>query len=360
MLGITGRAQAAKWYAELAKKDSIDTHFTLHAANTSHQYFLAILEQVFDILRKEHKRKAEKKVPVLASDINDLTNLYHHLQLEETATEADCATAAGPPLRPKKASGKPKQKDAYDLGSEKEETLFAIWCLFKDIFSIRLYTRSMWASYGKGEISLMVACKMTEKAIIMGRSLSRGFDQMHRGLNGFEKIIEFIGAADLIPATVEKSFDFEEERRSGKEHPELSVDNATDLLLAHPYAGIMEFREVQNYVWVAGADRRYGQCYPRRTSYGHHPFVKVLTNVALHLELAFPEMGSYMRDKTGTVPAVAQEILIQDDPPLHFDYYGFAKQCLNWLGQANLCFFKGSSRDSYTKPYRYGMVHSVL
>lgn len=81
---ISGREQAAKWYTALGEDTLGDNGLSLDAANDSHQYFLKALRQIFDILRKEHKSrcpKRKKRMPVLASDTNDLTNLYVRIKM---------------------------------------------------------------------------------------------------------------------------------------------------------------------------------------------------------------------------------------------------------------------------------------
>lgn len=61
---------------------------------------------------------------------------------------------------------------------------------------------------------------------------------------------------------------------------------------------------------------------------------------------------------------VAQEVLIEDDPYIHFDYYTFSDQCIEWCCLAESCFFdathKTPTRKSHAYPYNYHVLHGML
>lgn len=299
---INGRTQAAKWYAALAKDSSGSNGSSIGESNSSRQYFLKVLQQVFEILRKEHKSrrpKRKKAMPVLASDTNDLTDLYQHLEIEDTSLYVGPVTSALAP-KSKKTSAKAGKGQEYELDNEKEEKLFEIWCLLSDLFEIRAYARSVWSSYNAGEISLIAACKMTENTMTMGYSLSSSFKKRHEDLRSFDRIIHFIGAGSFYLGAVYRQINYDIARRSGQDHKEPSAVEWSDLLCVHAWRGLSDFRDLQDYVWMSeGAHRKtYGDKKPL-FKYPGHPFSKILANLAFQMKAAFPDMARFVMEEKG-------------------------------------------------------------
>ncbi|KXT04984.1 hypothetical protein AC578_10294 [Pseudocercospora eumusae] len=96
-------------------------------------------------------------MPELPSDLNDLANLYQHLELEEPAP--DLATA--PRVATKTQTPSMKTPQEHELDSD-EEKWFPIYCLFKDLMDIRLHVQGIWSQYNQGDLTFLTASKLTD------------------------------------------------------------------------------------------------------------------------------------------------------------------------------------------------------
>ncbi|KAK4629107.1 hypothetical protein CLAFUW4_08317 [Fulvia fulva] len=183
---IAGRRKCAAWYAGAPSADV--------ESDKTHVYFLEVLEKIFEMLRKEHKSrlpKRKKKVE-LATDLNDLSNLYRHLELEDPTT---IEQEAGGNL-PASTSSKPVQKtQRVELDTDPEDDLrFAVWCFLSDLQEIRQESRETWLAYKRGEISFVVgACKVTEKTAVLANAALISFHEDHPTCIGHEAIIDLVG-----------------------------------------------------------------------------------------------------------------------------------------------------------------------
>ena len=188
---ISGRRLCAEWYAAFRTKDS--------TSNEQHTYFIGILEQVFDILKKEHKArrpKRKKKMPDLATDVNDLHNLYCHLGLDD-ATEEDDLPAGTPSkkgLPDEKSSTKAEASQEYDFEAPQDEKLFAVWSVLHDLQALREEVRATWQKYTSGDISFLAASTSTEDAMQVAGSLSYDLIAEYEDLSTYRAIIDMVGA----------------------------------------------------------------------------------------------------------------------------------------------------------------------
>ncbi|EME40544.1 hypothetical protein DOTSEDRAFT_74188 [Dothistroma septosporum NZE10] len=91
---INGRKAACSWYAAYTARQVSEAVKHIEKSNGRHQYFVDVLQQVLDILKKEAKRRRPKRKKKfdMATAINELSNLYLHLEVEEP--EKSCETHA--------------------------------------------------------------------------------------------------------------------------------------------------------------------------------------------------------------------------------------------------------------------------
>lgn len=188
---INGRQLCADWYAALAKQPQQGGSEN----DKTHQYFLDVLKKIYEILQKEHKSrrpKRKKKMPQLPTDTGDLTNLFQHLGLEETAEETPEAVT---PLfdGTRKVKQPTVNAKLEDSKHEQEETMFAVWALLHDFHGIRKSTRKTMKRFVDGKISFMAVAQATIDAMHVSASIADQFRQECPKLQGFNDIIRLLG-----------------------------------------------------------------------------------------------------------------------------------------------------------------------
>lgn len=190
---IAGRKHCHNFYMKFAGSDI--------SSNQRHAHFIAILEQVYDTLRKEYKNrlpKRKKKIPIHAADSNDLNNLFCHLGLEDTETDIPNdapQTESKPDHRARRTRKTPvaNRTTLFELeGDEEEEKSFAIWCLLKDCHQLRSRVQTVWEQYSQGEISFLTATKVTEYSLAIIQNLGNNFKQRNADLSSFANVLDFL------------------------------------------------------------------------------------------------------------------------------------------------------------------------
>ncbi|KAM3419846.1 hypothetical protein BST61_g3175 [Cercospora zeina] len=296
---ILGRKAAMQWYRELADsgdsagvKDVSD----LRQANSTHEHFLQVLEQVWEILNREHKSrrpKRKKQMPKLASVENDLTNLYQHLHIEEPADVPDEESTSGPatPAAPPRAQPG-RGADDFQLDNGREDDLFAIWCLLKDMFDIRVHLKGVWRQYKQGTLSFISAAKIADSAMAVCWELAGEFTALHPELDDFDTLVAVIGAQDFtLIAMGAQLYHGDEDHDKTCTRCDYRRHDA-ELLCCHAWRALGSFRSVQQYVWANEFERR--DVFQGKKPYINipgFPFTKVLMNLAFELKTTFPCVG---------------------------------------------------------------------
>ncbi|CZT17851.1 uncharacterized protein RCC_03687 [Ramularia collo-cygni] len=180
---IKGRQQSALWYAD--KGDLM--------SNSTHRHFLTILEEIFEMLKREVKsrRPKRKKKIELATDSADLSNLFLHLELEDPSIGTDEADTFDKPKRSAKAQQPVELKmSEEDLENERR---FSIWCLMDDLHKIRIHVRGVWMQYKDGDLSLQTTCEITDRAIYIICEIRDDFLNANPTLDSWRNILCCIG-----------------------------------------------------------------------------------------------------------------------------------------------------------------------
>lgn len=191
---IDGRRACAGWYSGFERdqelpRDVIDS-------NTKHRYFLLQLETVFEARRREVKsRRPKRKKKIELSGAEHLTNLYQHLQLEEPSSSESS--------NPSSSSTKPKkpvvEEHDYSLAdSEEDDKAFAVYCMFQDLWELRMQIGQLWHDYHTGKISFIAASHTTESAIQIAFLLAGDFHSTHSDLQNFDQIVDYLGHESYI------------------------------------------------------------------------------------------------------------------------------------------------------------------
>ncbi|USW54121.1 hypothetical protein Slin15195_G074400 [Septoria linicola] len=278
---INGRSSASKWYQAIAKQNLTSKEAeVLAASNNSHLHFLKILENVFETLRREHKArrpKRKKQVPKLASDTDDLTNLYQHLQLGDLESDDEGTAppqARSTPTPTHSASDGP----TYELDNEAEDKSFALYCSFKDFFDIRMYD---------GNMTFMAAAKVTQAAMMLNSESARAFEDAHPDLTTFDMIINHLGCHSFLHvATWTQLKEYTEDTRSRIP----SHEESSDLLCMRAWRVLNKFRQIQRYVWVSDDERQCAPFFGKKPeeTWPSHPLSKVLIDVAFKIRETYP------------------------------------------------------------------------
>lgn len=289
---ISGRKHCADWYAALAT--GLAATSVRAQSNARHRKFLCVLESIFDALKKEHKArrpKRKKKLPELAADTEDLSNLYLHLNLEEPSPASEDVQPQTSARRTLKTEERRLEKaPVYELEDEREEKTFAIWCLFKDFFDMRMQVRRMWEQYMSGELSFLVASKVTEFAINMMKQAAVGFAQQHPELDNFEKMMKLIGFETYVAEAITAGAHSYLEYASGMKPAIPTGTDKPDLLCMQAWVALENFRNHLPYAFTRDGEASEGKKKPYSTLPGH-PFGQVMISIAEDLKGLAPQLS---------------------------------------------------------------------
>ncbi|KAI0133331.1 hypothetical protein F4776DRAFT_671349 [Hypoxylon sp. NC0597] len=188
-----------------------------------HLNFIKVLETILEKLssqvnqpKAEGNRKTSAKSARAGNADVELQNRFSQLTVdyiddsfELTATQVAITTT-------KKAKGQqPRSVDVFELEAKKEhDKVFAIFCLFEDLFRIKNHVQQTWIHHQSGKINLVAASIITHAAICAIRReeeyiYARFFPQEPKD-NGFLRILAAISpAAASGPAEPGSSEGFE-------------------------------------------------------------------------------------------------------------------------------------------------------
>lgn len=262
---ISGRQQSARWYA-----DKGDTQ-----SNSTHRYFLSTLEEIFEILILEAKsrRPKRKKTIELATDTNDLSNIFLRLDLEDTRFEEDEQQ-----LSVESATQRQNQQHVeLDLSQEdlEDDARFAVWCMMEDLHNIRLHVRGVWQKYARGDLSLPTTCQITDDAMYQMSATFLEFQKDFPSLITWNQILMLIGLDSYVHSA-----------RGAKiwictskdhDHHGPSATCHSDRLCMPAWGALQALQDLSD--WLQGLPTTGG---PLRLTAIHstHPFGNALLNIA--------------------------------------------------------------------------------
>ncbi|TVY87900.1 hypothetical protein LAWI1_G008034 [Lachnellula willkommii] len=158
---VSARKRCAEYY----KSQTPDNEAA--KSNHSHSYFISLMEQVMKALQPRfgttNAESATKPADLRPTqDIFEyLENRFAVLDVEEPSEQEDVGATTAVP----KVSQPVYRLESFENGQDvEEEKLFAIFCLFDDLWRLREYVAELWLDYKNGELDLVTAAITTNTA----------------------------------------------------------------------------------------------------------------------------------------------------------------------------------------------------
>jgi len=174
---IRGRKDCATWY--ILNQNDADEE--MRKNNARHQYFIEVLEELRDTLKKSQPSTKQTAQQASDPDSKRNANMFACLELEETAELEDIPDVIATPTEVN------SKKAEYKLESSEEDVSFAVYCYLKDMTHIRLFVRRTWREFKRGAIGLQTAAFTTNAAIGMIEKLSDDLQDIYPQFKGTGK-----------------------------------------------------------------------------------------------------------------------------------------------------------------------------
>jgi len=223
---ISARKRCARWFQSNAKDEN--------AKNTTHNYFIDVLERVLQILHlsaPEAERSKSYDISSPASEeILDVAGNFGILSIEESEVEAiksDVASkSAVSRTTPPSASTKQnpiKYEIEFEIADD-DETYFALFCFFTDLKAIRDFILDLWRDYRAGQTDLVTASLTTNLAFGLGQRAERDLLEEFPMFKSYKDVwisltmemckqrgidpIHLLGKSELVPPEMRDIADF--------------------------------------------------------------------------------------------------------------------------------------------------------
>lgn len=136
-------------------------------ADLKHHYFVGVLEGVREALRPRMSSTAPKAADEKAAGVDNLTNMFAGLSVEEPSQ----AFLDAPDIeRPTQPEDDPTVYEAEQRTSL-EDLLFAFTIMMNDLARIRATVRWVWQSYAQGAFDIAAAAVATDTALSLARGI---------------------------------------------------------------------------------------------------------------------------------------------------------------------------------------------
>jgi hypothetical protein len=155
--------------------------------NTTHAYFINVLERVLQILRpcsstpEEQSRSggissrmSEEEIIKVAGNFGILS--IEEGELEQVNSDATLKSTLPTSSRPSVSKNVPFEYE-IEVGIGNEEIYFAIFCLFTDLQAIRKFLLDLWRDYQSGQTDLVAASLTTNLAFDLVRRAEKDFSE---------------------------------------------------------------------------------------------------------------------------------------------------------------------------------------
>ncbi|EXJ66064.1 uncharacterized protein A1O5_10678 [Cladophialophora psammophila CBS 110553] len=184
-----GRAIQTIWERTIRVRREFSRWFKSKAASCvvvdeKHTHFASLLELALETLKpcyetvqKKPRPALQKKDPNTATPLRPVTNIFHHLEVEDILSEeeqdqGDTTVVTGPSTKPEG----PRARIDFDDKEAESEFLFAIWSFMREVFAVRIYVASTWQLYASGNVELMQAASVTNLAVDLVRRAEADFE----------------------------------------------------------------------------------------------------------------------------------------------------------------------------------------
>lgn len=187
---------------------------TTTASNERHKHFVAVLEEVHQILcgvmSALHLSKGQPLADVIqsgeSSDERVLSNMFAILDIEESVDQDETIT-----IPSKGASSAQPATATYNLEDQvdEEEIYFSIYCFFKDFRDLRPQISQIWADYQSGVLDLAAAAITTNVYLeMLQRAETKLLASLPKKFNllNYEKIALLLQMVVAVTRGVDPSF----------------------------------------------------------------------------------------------------------------------------------------------------------
>ena len=158
-------------------------------SNERHAFFLGILKNVRSILSP---RLPKMQTPVKKpKTINQIFNMFEHLELEEASEAFEKAPDAAPVTEPIYKAERPN-----DL----EEDFFALYLLLHDLSKLRTEVSHAWAGYKQGGHDLIAASITTNTAVDLARSMTEDLKTTFAKHGGAIRMLQIYYVSQCVAA----------------------------------------------------------------------------------------------------------------------------------------------------------------
>jgi hypothetical protein len=154
--------------------------------NTTHAYFINVLERVLQILRpcsstpEEQSRSGGISSRMSEEEIIKVAGNFGILsiegELEQVNSDATLKSTLPTSSRPSVSKNVPFEYE-IEVGIGNEEIYFAIFCLFTDLQAIRKFLLDLWRDYQSGQTDLVAASLTTNLAFDLVRRAEKDFSE---------------------------------------------------------------------------------------------------------------------------------------------------------------------------------------
>ena len=131
---------------------------TKHASQTSHRYFITVLETVLKILAPPASANSNEDQATAGAEV---ANMFAALTVEEPSLDTDAAA----PTATKKKKAKKQSSQEYEIqDSSADEFLLAVLGFFRDYTEIEKFVMEAGMHYRDGRLNVMAASVVTDTA----------------------------------------------------------------------------------------------------------------------------------------------------------------------------------------------------
>ncbi|KAF2774330.1 hypothetical protein EJ03DRAFT_4996 [Teratosphaeria nubilosa] len=199
---IAGRQACADVYAKsLAEKD-VGNAKKLESDNQGHQHFIAVLQQVLDLLSAAYDARPLQDAPTAfrrrkvakepdkepENKAQALANMFAQLNIQKPSNKALGAAPAGG------KAGTEAPKVRFELEAPEDQVKFAVLVFLKDMCEVRGFVEATWKERVAGTISFAAAGFLTSTASAIIRraekQLLAQFPQLHAYLSAFAILLD--------------------------------------------------------------------------------------------------------------------------------------------------------------------------
>ena len=185
---IKARKRCNSWF-ERNSKDESDIQ-----NNASHSHFIQTLELTLATLAPHCsedctiRSKSEKAIPTTTSDhVEDSRNRFENLSIDDTQHEEINPPAASFATNRSTSDERPRTKIELKELQDKENLLFACFCVLQDLNDLRKYLRDLWRRYEDGKVPLVTASLTANAGVELARLIEEELWQQYPDQQGYVK-----------------------------------------------------------------------------------------------------------------------------------------------------------------------------